>query len=139
MTSQQSKAPLEYGKADASFQAAGGEAGIRKLVDDFYDEMSSLGEARHIREMHPDNLTMSRDKLARFLCGWLGGPRLYQETYGPISIPKAHSHLSIGPAERDAWLLCMEKSIARQSYHPDFARYLLTQLAIPAERCRNQP
>ena len=30
-----------YGTGDASYQAAGGEAGIRKLVDDFFDRMGS--------------------------------------------------------------------------------------------------
>lgn len=34
-----------YGIGDASYQAAGGEAGIRTLVDDFYDAMARLPEA----------------------------------------------------------------------------------------------
>ena len=127
-----------YGVGDASFQAAGGEQGIRRLVDAFYDQMDSLPEAKTIRAMHPTDLTISRDKLARFLCGWLGGAKLFQQKYGPIIIPKAHSHLPIGRAERDAWLFCMSKAIAQQPYHPAFKTYLLAQLAVPAERCRTQ-
>ncbi|MGE0826887.1 MAG: group II truncated hemoglobin [Candidatus Binatia bacterium] len=127
-----------YGEGDASFQAAGGEAGIRRLVDDFYDYMDTLPDARDIRAMHPSDLTVSRDKLARFLCGWLGGPKLFREKYGPITIPKAHAHLPIGAAERDAWLLCMKKAISRQPYNPEFKHYLFTQLTIPAERVRNR-
>ena len=76
-----------YGTGDASFQAAGGEAGIRKLVDDFFDRMGSDERFATIYDMHPDDKAMSRDKLARFLCGWLGGPKLYHEKYGSISIP----------------------------------------------------
>jgi len=125
-----------YGQDDASFQAAGQQAGIRKLVDDFYDVMDQHNEADKIRKMHPVELEESRDKLALFLCGWLGGPRLFSEKYGAISIPRAHSHLRIGSTERDAWLLCMEEALKSQPYADDFKAYLLVQLAVPAERCR---
>lgn len=127
---------LPYGTLDASFQAAGGIAGIEQLVNDFYDIMDVIPEARTIRAMHPADLAESRDKLARFLCAWLGGPRRYAEKYGSIHIPGAHQHLAIGDAERDAWLLCMEQAIARQPYAPAFAGYLLRQLRVPAERVR---
>ncbi len=131
--------PLKpYGTLDASYQAAGQFEGLVKLVNDFYDLMDTLPEAQTIRAMHPSDLTVSRDKLARFLSGWTGGPRLFAETYGPISIPSAHRHLSIGESERDAWLLCMEKALEKQPYAPEFRQYLLKQLAVPAERCRNQ-
>lgn len=123
-----------YGFSDNSFKAAGEEAGIRKLVDDFYRFMDELPEAAVIRAMHKQDLTESRDKLSLFLCGWMGGPKLYHEKYGSINIPRSHMHLPIGEAERDAWLLCMERAIARQDYRPEFASYLLTQLRVPAER-----
>lgn len=127
-----------YGQDDASFRAAGQFAGLQQLANRFYDYMDSLPEARVIRAMHPQDLQESRDKLARFLSGWLGGPHLYREKYGPIAIPRAHSHLAIGPAERDAWLLCMERALADQPYAEDFKVYLLQQLAVPAERSRNR-
>lgn len=123
-----------YGFSDNSFQAAGGTEGIRKLVDDFYLEMDALPEAAIIRKMHKPDLGVSRDKLTLFLCGWMGGPRLYHDKYGSINIPKSHAHLPIGEAERDAWLLCMERAIAKQNYLPEFSVYLLDQLSIPAER-----
>jgi len=126
-----------YGQEDATYQAAGEYEGIKQLVDDFYDIMSELTESQHIREMHPTDLEVSRDKLTRFLCAWTGGPRLYREKYGPISIPQAHSHLTIGSQERDAWLMCMKKALAKQNYPQDFQEYMITQLAVPAERCRN--
>ena len=129
---------LRYGSKDASFQAAGGEAGIRCLVDAFYDEMDRADYAADIRAMHPPDLDVSRDKLALFLCGWLGGPRLYAEKYGGISIPSAHAHLDIGLAERDAWLRCMKVALDKQDYAPDFKIYLLEQLSIPAERVRKR-
>lgn len=126
----------KYGQGDASFIAAGGVDGITALVERFYFYMDELPEAAIIRRMHPADLTASKDKLARFLCGWLGGPRRYQPRYGSIRIPHAHARFPIGEAERDAWLRCMTKAAADQPYDEDFRRYLLAALSVPAERVR---
>ncbi|NKB76176.1 MAG: globin [Gammaproteobacteria bacterium] len=123
-----------YGTLDASYQAAGEYDGLVVLVDRFYDYMDTLPEAKIIRDMHPDDLEESKEKLARFLSGWLGGPKRYQEKYGPIRIPMVHLHLNIGPEEKDAWLLCMKKALGDSNYGEDFKAYLLNQLAKPAER-----
>lgn len=127
-----------YGTADASFQAAGGEAGIRRLVGDFFDLMGSDVRFRTIYDMHPNDKAVSRDKLARFLCGWLGGPKLYQEKYGAIGIPRVHAHLAIGAIERDQWLTCMGAVVAEQPFAADFKDYLMEQLAVPAEAVRRR-
>ena len=60
-----------YGHEDTSLRAAGGVAGIERLVDDFYRLMDELPEAARIRRMHPRDPDVARDKLARFPCGWL--------------------------------------------------------------------
>ncbi len=125
-----------YGNGPASFNAAGGEAGIRQLVDHFYGFMDTLPQAATIRRMHPKDLTLPREKLSLFLCGWMGGPMLYQEKYGSIRIPVFHSQFRIGVEERDAWLLCMQKALDEQPYADDFKTYLIEQLFVPAERSR---
>ena len=127
---------MSYGVGDGSFQAAGGEAGIRQVVGRFYDLMDTRVVARGIRAMHPADLQMSRDKLATFLCGWLGGPRLYQAKYGSISIPGVHAHLAVDAVARDAWLAIMSEAVAEQTWAEDFKQYLLAQLEVPAERVR---
>ena len=124
----------EFGVGDGSYRAAGKREGITQLVDAFYRIMDELPEAQTIRHMHPRDLTVSRDKLARFLCGWLNGPALFSEKYGPIKIPSAHAHLRVGPDEREAWLCCMELAIEEQGYSPEFAAYLIRELRVPAER-----
>lgn len=123
-----------YGEGDTSYRAAGEQAGIARLVDAFYRIMDAEPFARGIRRMHPRDLSVARDKLTRFLCGWLNGPSLYCEKYGPIRIPSAHAHLRIVPKDRDAWLRCMELAIAEQGYADDFAAYLLRELRFPADR-----
>jgi len=130
--------PLDraYGDGDATYQACGGEAGIQQLVETFYEVMDTLPAARRIRAMHPTDLQLSIDKLVCFLCGWTGGPKRYAERFGPIQIPRVHSHLPVGEVERDAWLLCMKHALVEQPFRDDLKRYLLEQLFVPAERIR---
>jgi hemoglobin len=125
-----------YGEGDATHQALGGVEGIRRLVEAFYEEMDRLPEARRIRAMHPPDLSLSIDKLARFLSGWTGGPKLYSERYGPIRIPIAHRHLAVDESERDAWLACMKRALERRGCPEDLRRYMIEQLFVPAERIR---
>ena len=125
-----------YGVGECSYKKAGELPGLIRLVDAFYDYMDTLAEAQTIRRMHQNDLTESRQKLAYFLSGWLGGPRLYSKHYGSINIPGVHRHLDVGEAEKEAWLLCMKKAIADQNYEESFKHYLLEQLKIPAERVR---
>jgi hemoglobin len=127
-----------YGTGDASFQAAGGEAGLRQLVDMFFDRMSTDPRFATIYAMHPDDIEVSRDKLARFLCGWLGGPKLYNEKYGAIGIPRVHAHLRIATPERDQWLTCMAETVVEQPFADDFRVYLMEQLFVPAEAVRRR-
>lgn len=125
---------VSFGVDGASYQAAGGIDGLRSLVDDFYQIMDTSSAASGVRGMHPESLDSARDKLACFLSGWLGGPRLYSEKYGSISIPSFHAQWPISEANSVAWLGCMEQAIARQNYSVAFAEYLLAQLRVPAQR-----
>ena len=127
-----------YGTGDASYRAAGGRNGVFTLVDNFFDRMGSDERFATIWKLHPEDKKVSRDKLARFLCGWLGGPKLYNEKYGSISIPRDHQHLSIGESERDLWLTCMKESVDEQPFQADFKTYLLEQLYVPAEGVRRR-
>lgn len=130
------KQQLNYGIADATYLAAGAQQGIRQLVDCFYDLMGSDVKYKTIFDWHPHDLEVSRDKLALFLCGWMGGPRPFIEKYGSIQIPAVHRHLQITELERDLWLDCMGRALAQQGYPAELVDYLMQQLFIPADRIR---
>jgi len=127
---------VEYGVGDCSYKAAGEISGLTLLSESFYHFMDVLPEAKKIRDMHNENLTLSKKKLAYFLSGWLGGPKIYSENFGSINIPTAHKHLSIGYEESEAWILCMQKAVEEQPYEESFKLYLIEQLRVPAERIR---
>jgi hemoglobin len=128
----------QYGVGDASYLAAGERGGVFKLVDNFFDRMGNDERFETIWNLHPDDKDVSRDKLARFLCGWLGGPKLYNEKYGAIGIPRVHAHLDIETPERDQWLTCMSETVAEQAFDPKFKIYLMEQLFVPAEAVRRR-
>ena len=103
----------------------GGEPAVRQLVDRFYELMDTLPEAEGIREMHADDLSGARDKLFKFLSGWLGGPALYMEEFGHPRLRQRHMPFAIAEAERDAWMLCMERALSELDVDDEL---LLTQL-----------
>jgi hemoglobin len=127
-----------YREGDNQYQIAGGEAGCYKLANDFYDVMEKQPESRKILFMHPGDLTESREKLARFLAGYMNGPELYEQKYGPLALGPAHSHLAIGTAEKEAWLLCMDKALAMQDWPEEFKAFMRMRLQTPADRIQNR-
>ena len=126
---------INYGFEDATYKAVGGYDGLVKLVDDFYDAMDTLPQAKRIRDMHPDDLEVTKDKLVYFLSGWMGGPRIYPEKYGKgISLPMVHQYIKITADDAKAWLTCMQHALDKSDYPQDLKDYLMEQLAFPANR-----
>ncbi|MBS0370311.1 MAG: group II truncated hemoglobin [Proteobacteria bacterium] len=86
----------------------GGEETIRRLVHRFYELMDTLPEAWDVRQMHPEDLSGSEEKLFKYLTGWLGGPPLYEREFGHPRLRARHLPFAIASRERDQWLMCME-------------------------------
>ena len=98
---------MSQGEVATPFERLGGEAGVRALVDRFYDLMDLEPGYAALRALHPATLERSRDKLHWFLCGWLGGSDRYVERFGHPRLRARHLPFAIGLAERDQWLACM--------------------------------
>lgn len=124
--------------SDSFYEQLGGERSVRRIVDRFYDLMSELPETKRILEMHPIDLTDSRNKLFKFLSGFFGGPPLYIEEYGHPRLRARHLPFSIGENEKDQWLLCMNRAIDELVDNP----LLVTQLKMTffriADHMRNR-
>ena len=116
----------------------GGESAVRRLVDRFYELMDTSPEAEGIRALHPADLAGSRDKLFKFLSGWLGGPPLYLNEYGHPRLRARHLPFPIGETERDAWLLCMERALAETEMEELLRIHLLQSLRKTADHMRNR-
>jgi hemoglobin len=124
--------------AGSAFEALGGEAGVRALVDRFYDLMELEPAYAGIRALHPVSLEGSRDKLHWFLCGWLGGPDHYVQRFGHPRLRARHLPYSIGLAERDQWLACMTQALDEHGVDGSFAERLRAALFNTADWMRNR-
>jgi hemoglobin len=100
--------------APSLYGLLGEEAGIRSLVDRFYDLMELDEQFADLRSLHPASLEGSRDKLYWFLCGWSGGPDHYIERFGHPRLRARHLPYAIGIKQRDQWLVCMAQAMQDQ-------------------------
>ena len=120
------------------YDLIGGEIGLRKLVERFYDLIDSAPEAAQIRALHPTSLKQSREKFFMFLSGWSGGPSLYMEKYGHPRLRMRHVPFSIGELERDQWLWCMNKALDEMQLDVAVLEHLKARFAQAADFLRNR-
>lgn len=120
------------------FERIGGAVIIDRLVEAFYERMDRLPEARGIRAMHADDLGPTKNLLKRYLCEWMGGPKLYSAEKGHPRLRQRHLPFRIGEQERDAWLLCMRGALEESIEDVTARREIYAMLAKLANWMRNQ-
>lgn len=120
---------------ETPYQRIGGEEGVRRLVDRFYDLME---DREIIRKLHPEDLSESREKLFLFLSGWLGGPQLYVEKHGHPMLRRRHLPFPIGVEERDAWMACMKQAMLDVGLDKLLFEQLLMSFSQTADFMRNK-
>jgi len=116
----------------------GGEPAVRQLTKTFYQIMSDTAQTQLIRNMHPDDISLSEEKLYLFLTGWLGGPSLFTDKYGHPRLRGRHLPYSIGLEERDQWLYCMAHALATMELDTLFAEQLMGSFVQTADFMRNR-
>jgi len=99
---------------DSIYQQLGEEEGIRRIVDRFYDLMDTLPEVQTLRDMHPPNLTSSREKLTWFLMGRFGGPNAFVERVGPPRLRARHLPFKIDLNAAEEWMRCMNQALEEE-------------------------
>jgi hemoglobin len=117
----------------------GGDAGIRQLVDRFYDLVDSASEASTIRKLHAASLKASREKLYLYLSYWTGGPTTYVERNGHPRLRARHLPFTITSRERDEWLWCMDRALDEHSMPDDLREQIRDRFHGLADHMRNQP
>lgn len=114
------------------YDLIGGETGVRRLVERFYDIMDTDPTAIDLRALHAPDLAPMRQTLFEFMSGWLGGPRLYRRC-----VMSAHRPFSIGEKERDQWLACMRRAMADSGVSREVRDLLEKPLFSMADFMRN--
>ena len=123
---------------ETHYQRIGGEEKIHALVERFYELMDTLPEAYGIRKLHPESLQGARDKLFKFLTGWMGGPPIYTEEYGHPMLRARHLPFPIGDEERDQWMLCMNQALEDVVEDEALRQELSMAFAKVADHMRNR-
>ena len=90
----------------------GGEPGIRRWVDRFYDKVAA---DPRLAPLFPKDLTASRDKQAAYFVEFFGGPPLYTQAHGPPYLRFKHRKAKIGRPERDAWMELLTESLREET------------------------
>jgi hemoglobin len=120
------------------YEALGGEAGVRELVDRFYDLMDLEPRYRELRAVHGSTLEGAREKLFMFLSGWLGGPSLYTDRYGHPMLRARHLPFAIGDIERDQWMACMVQAMEEVHVPQELRKPLEEAFRKTADWMRNK-
>ena len=100
------------------YDQLGGEAALHLLTRRFDELMDSLPEAAACRAIHGADLAPARQKLFEYLSGWLGGPPLFTDKYGPPMLRRRHFAARIASREAEGWLLCFRKAWAEMTPDP---------------------
>ena len=121
-----------------TYEKIGGEAAVGKLCDRFYELMDTVPQFKELRDMHPEDLQGSRDKLFMFLSGWMGGPDLFVEKFGHPRLRGRHMPFAIGVQERDQWVACMALAMEDAGLSEDVRKVMLRNFFNTADFMRNK-
>jgi hemoglobin len=121
------------------FERLGGDEAVRRLCKTFYQIMSDTPQTQLIRELHPEDIAISEEKLYLFLTGWLGGPPLYTDKFGHPRLRGRHLPFAIGIEERDQWLYCMAQALKTMDLDTMLSEQLMASFVHTADFMRNQP
>ena len=119
------------------YERIGGAEKVHALIQRFYQHMDELPESYGIRKLHPEDLQVTKDKLFKFLSGWMGGPQLYVKEFGQPKLRHRHLPFQISESERDQWLLCMNLALNEVVSDSQLRTELSTAFTKVADHMRN--
>lgn len=121
------------------YELIGGEAGTRRLANNFYDVMQSALEARELLAIHPQPMDSIRKRFYEYLSGWLGGPPLFESQYGHPRLRARHLPFKVTPDMRDQWMFCMNKALDECVENPTLRKGLQQSFHQLATHMINTP
>ena len=122
------------------YEAVGGMPFFERLVDAFYEGVATDEVLLPLYPEQPD-LTGARHRLTLFLAQYWGGPHTYMEERGHPRLRMRHFPFTVGPLERDRWLVHMAAAVERVCDDPGIpggvAEALMDYFVSTAEHLRN--
>lgn len=120
------------GGAGTIYERIGSEAGVRRLVQAFYDliETHPAGEPVKLLQLRGHGIAHARIDQVNFLSGFFGGPKLYAEKYGHSNVRQIHEHVEIDEAARDSWLACMDMALDQVGAEPALKQEIMHSFTV---------
>jgi len=119
------------------FEAAGGTATFKTLVERFY---ARIAADPIVRPLYPeDDLSSATERLTLFLIQYWGGPTTYSAQRGHPRLRLRHQPFAIGQAERDAWLVHMTAAVNSLDVSPEVRKALLDYFETTSTAMINRP
>nr|WP_090641565.1 globin [Paenibacillus sp. UNC496MF] len=118
------------------FEAVGGVAGIRRIVEAFYPKVQ---RNPLIGPLFPADIDPVMDRQTLFLSQFFGGPPLYSDEYGHPMMRARHLPFPITPERAEAWLGCMREALAGTDLPQELQAIIVDRLSGPAHHFINQP
>lgn len=89
----------------------GGEDGLHRLVNRFYDLMETLPEAHDLHRLHfrGHGLAHTRHAQVEFMSGFMGGRQYYRERNGHMDLREIHAHVPIRTKDAETWLAVWDR------------------------------
>lgn len=133
----QATAPIEH---IPLYDRVGGEAGVRRLVETFYDIIETRPEGQPVFVLHlrGHGIPHARIEQFNFLSGFFGGPKLFAEKWGHSNVREIHAHVGIDATAKDAWLECMAMTLDELEYAQDLKALLMKHFTVIATRLVNR-
>jgi hemoglobin len=109
------------------YEKVGGEDGVKKLVNTFYDKIETTEEGKPVLllQLRGHGIAHARVEQVNFLSGFLGGPKLFIEKWGHSDIRKIHEHIEIDETASESWLNCMQMTVDELGYDSDLKGKLM--------------
>ena len=124
-------------RPDSVYEAIGGEATFRVLVDRFYEGVADDPE---LRALYPeDDLGPASDRLRMFLIQYWGGPTTYSEQRGHPRLRMRHVPFAVNSAARDAWLTHMARALRSLELPAQYEQQMWDYFVRAADSLRNTP
>lgn len=122
------------GAQPSFYELVGGKETFRRIVSRFYEGVAS---DPLLREMYPENLDESADRLRMFLEQYWGGPRTYSEQRGHPRLRMRHALFHIDARARDAWLGHMRTALDEANLPAEHDQELWAYLVMAANSLVN--
>lgn len=118
------------------YNRAGGMPFFERLVDRFYEGVVTDSV---LWPLYPDqsDLEGAKRRLTLFLAQYWGGPTTYMDERGHPRLRLRHMPFTVGPLERDRWLVHMAAAIEEVSVDEGVKAELFGYFIPAAEHLRN--